>query len=196
LDFFYKFLDFSYIHKLIGLLKCRRKRIGGKKMTYSFKVENKFEMAQRDIHVIRKNLEETLEEHRLSCPVYGEGEEETKAVALSLGTVEEQEDYLEISVDNDQVELGPCKIDLPAEVPFTFIPAGSASITVVPAGNGSTSLKIPSGLPGWKLALMKPTQLAEPMSREAGIENVPDIMESAPTEPNVTVGDDGPGGED
>ena len=165
-------------------------------MTYSFKVENKFELAQRDIHVMRKNLEETLEEHRVNYPVYGEGEEETQTVALSLGTVEELEDYLEIRVDNDQVELGPCKIDLPAEVPFTFIPAGSGSVTVVPSSNGNTSLKIPSGLPTWKLAIMKPAELAEVTEQGlASMADAPGIMESAPTEPNVSVGDDGPGGE-
>jgi hypothetical protein len=164
----------------------KNKNIGGQKMTFSIEVENKFEAARRDIHVLRKSWEETLETHRVSCPVYGRGEEEKQAVALSLGTEPGQEDYLQISVDNDQVDLGPCKIDLPANVPFTFIPAGTGSITVIPQANGSTgtSLRIPPGPPAWKLEIKKPSG-----------ENVARITESDPSEPNVTVGDDGPGGQ-
>ena len=153
-------------------------------MTFSIEVENKFEMGQRDICVLRKSWEETLEEHRVSCPVYEEGKEEKRAVALSLGTVEGQEDYLEISVGNDQVDLGPCRIDLPSHVPFTFIPAGTGSLTVIPSGNGKrTSLKIPAGLPAWKMEITRPSG---PMSQIRG--------EDAGEGNNVTVGDDGPGG--
>jgi len=167
-------------------------------MAVLIKVENKFEMAQRDIHVLRKSQQETLEEHRVCCP-YGELEEENPAVRLPLGMVEGQVDYLEISVDNDQVELDPCKIELSANVPFTFIPAGTESITVVPSENGGNkiSLKIPPGLPKWKLEVMEPAEPVESTGQDLlGMENSQWNRQSSPNEPNVTVGDDGTGGED
>jgi hypothetical protein len=153
-------------------------------MTFSVEVENKFEMAQRDIHVLRKVWGDTKESHRVRYP---DGNEK-RAVDLSLGTVpEEADDYLEISVDKEKRELGPCRIDLPADIPFSFIPSGARSITVVPAvGSGQTSLRIPAGLPGWRLQLMKPQEPLAQVMEEA---------DSGNSNNNVTVGDDGPGGD-
>ena len=165
-------------------------------MAVFIKVENKLELAQRDIYVLRKSQQETLDEHRVCYP-YGESEEENPAVRLPLGTAAEQE-YLEISVDKDQVALDPCKIDLPANVPFTFIPAGTESITVVPANNGinKVSLKIPPGLPKWKLEIMEPLASAQSTGPDLlDMENKQWNGESSPNEPNVTVGDDGTGGD-
>jgi hypothetical protein len=145
-------------------------------MTFPIKVENKFEMARRDIHVRRKVWEEIKEEQTVNYPVNGG----VDAVSLSLGEVDGEEDYLEISVDNQQADLGPCKIDLPVNVPFTFIPAGIGSIEVTPPANGETvtSLRIPSGQPAWKLEVREPSVIPR---EENGITN-------------VTVGDDPPGG--
>jgi hypothetical protein len=153
-------------------------------MTFSIEVENKFEMAQRDIHVLRKVWGDTKESHRVRDP---DGSRK-RAVDLSLGAAPaEADDYLEISVDKEMREIGPCRIDLPAAIPFSFIPAGARSITVIPAvGGGQTSLRIPEGPPGWKLQLMKPQEpLAQVMEEDSGNSNN-----------NVTVGDDGPGGDD
>lgn len=145
-------------------------------MSFPIKVENKFEMAQRDIHVRRKVWEEIKEEHTVNYPVNGE----VKMVDFSLGAEDGEEDYLEISVDNQQADLGPCKIDLPVNVPFTFIPAGIGSIEVTPLANGETvtSLRIPSGQPTWKLEVREPSVIPR---EEGGITN-------------VTVGDGDPGG--
>jgi hypothetical protein len=145
-------------------------------MTFPIKVENKFEDARRDIHVRRKVWEEILEERTVNYPFNGGVE----VVGLSLGEVDGEEEYLEISVDNHQAELGPCKIDLGSNVPFTFIPAGIGSIKVTPPANGETvtSLSIPSGQPAWKLEVRGPS----------GIPRGEDEIT------NVTVGDGDPGG--
>jgi hypothetical protein len=145
-------------------------------MSFPIKVENKFEMARRDIHVRRKVWEEILEEHTVNYPVNGE----VKMVDISLGEMDGEEDYLEISVDNRRADLGPCKIDLGSNVPFTFIPAGIGSIEVTPPANGETvtSLRIPSGQPAWKLEVRGPSVIPR---EEGGITN-------------VTVGDGDPGG--
>jgi hypothetical protein len=79
----------------------------------------------------------------------------------------DQEDYLEIIVDNKQVELGPCVIELPLNVPFVFIPKEEESITV----NFSSSdkrkfLRIPKGLPAWKLRIARPF---EKIDRSSGL---------------------------
>jgi hypothetical protein len=157
-------------------------------MTYSIEVENKFEMAQRDIHVSRKLWEESLDQRSLAYPVLESGIPLSRQVIdFELGAVAGDEDYLEIRVDDEQSELGPCKVDLPANVPFTFVPAGVGSITVVPPENGSniTSLKIPSSIPTWKLEVMRPMEPA------AG--RIPHRGESDAN--NVTIGDDEPGGD-
>lgn len=164
-------------------------------MTHIIKVENKFEMSRRDIRVRRKSFEGTLEEQRVSCPEYEyqNGEEERRKVSFSLGSVEGQEDYLEISVDNQQEELGPCKIDIWSNGPVTFAPPGAASITVIPSEDveTNTSLRIPSGLPTWKLEIMMPS---EPDSDEEDAES--DLIDREGSQVNVKVGDDEPGGWD
>jgi hypothetical protein len=158
-------------------------------MTFSVEVENKFEMAQRDIHVRLKQWDETLEEHKVSYPV--NGGQERKTVNVDLGASNGGEDYLEICVDNGQADLGPCNIDLPAHVPFTFLPEGTGSITVIPPENGTniTSLKIPSGLPAWKLEVMSPPEPVLPVGYQGMASKGDDGGAN-----NVSVGDDEPGG--
>ena len=146
-------------------------------MTFSIKVENKLEMAQRDIHVRRKSREGVLDEQRIRCPGYAE--------SFSLGAVEGEDDYLEISVDNQQDELGPCKIDITSNGPVRFVPPGAASINVIPSEDVETYtlLRIPSGPPTWKLEIMRPP------APESGLIS----REGSMT--NVTVTEDDPGGE-
>jgi len=168
----------------------------GEKKTLSIKVENNFEMARRDIQVRRKCWGKTLEEQRISYPAYefGDVEEESRMVKLSLGEVDSEEDYVEISVDNQQEELGPCKINIKSNGPVTFIPPAAASVTVIlledeETFKTKTSLRIPSGLPTWKLEIMKPS---EPGSDVGDTES--DLISREGTQVNVTVGDDQPGG--
>lgn len=162
-------------------------------MSYQINVENKFEVANRDIHVRRKEWDDVLEELRLSYP---QSEvQDTNRAEFALGQMETQGDYLEICVDNEVEELGPCRIMLPANAPFTFVPGTIGSITVEPPKNGSavTAVKIPSGLPTWKLEIMQPSpqevahlpEVEQMISREG---DDPDDMN------NVTVGEDQPGG--
>ena len=170
-------------------------------MTFSIEVENGFEMNPRDIQVRRKSRGETLEEHQV-CPLYEGGKEEIRTVDLFLGAVDGEEDYLEISVveDEQQPDLGPCKIDLRSNVPFRFIPRGTESLTVmmvtqvdqVEEGKTITSLKIPSGPPTWKLEIMRPP---EPVSEEGYPESLSNSRDPVGNT-NVTVGDDDPGGWD
>jgi hypothetical protein len=155
-------------------------------MTFLVKVENQLTEARRDIHVLRKSREETLDEQRISCPAYEDGnvkgEEEKSLVGLHLGVADGEDDYVEISVDDKQSNLGPCKIELSPVVPFRFIPGGTVSLTVIPPEEGDTKtlLKIPSGLPTWKLEIMKPTRIVIPRGDDSG-------------GTNVTVGDEPPG---
>lgn len=150
-------------------------------MTFSIEVENKFEMTRRNILVRRKSLEETVEEQRVSGPSIVKGKKERRVVSYSLGEVAEEEEYLEISVDNQQEEMGPCKIDIWSNGPVTFIPPAAASVTVIPSEDvetleTNTSLRIPSGLPTWKLEIMMPFEIPREGSQT-----------------NVTVGDEPPG---
>lgn len=154
-------------------------------MTFSIEVENKFKISQRDIHIYRKNSRETKEVLRVGYP----GEVERGAVTLSLENDEGTNEHLEIRVDNQQLNLGPCRIELPSDFTFTMFPGGVERLQVIPSDNSNrTALRIPPGLPGWKLAI-KPSRSMkvrqnigeEPGSGEGGGEN-------------VTVGDDGPGG--
>ena len=150
-------------------------------MTHFIEVKNNFEVTRRDILVRRKSLEGTMEEQRASFPSYEVGAEERKKVSFSLGAAAGEEDYLEISVDNRQEELGPCRINISSIGPVTFIPPAGVSVTVIPPGDvenleTNISLRIPSGLPIWKLEIMKPAE----SSREG-------------SQTNVTLGDDRPG---
>jgi len=167
-------------------------------MTFSIELENSFGMNRRDIRVRRKSRGETLEEKRVSYPAYefGAGEEESRTMGLSLGSVEQEEDYLEISVveDEQQPNLGPCKIDLRSNVPFRFIQGGTESLTVMMVkhleeGKTITSLKIPSGPPTWKLEIMRPPAQS---SQEGYPESLSNSREGS--FPDVRVGDDDPGG--
>ena len=153
-------------------------------MAFTIEVENRFEMTRRDLQVRHKRLEETLAEQRVSC-IPGESGDavvENRWFNCSLGPVEGEQEYLEISVDNREAELGPCRIGIWSDVPFTFIPPGTAAVSVFLSKEGETdlSLKIPSGLPAWKLEIMRPTG---PSSRADDSGTV-----------NVTVSDDEPGG--
>ena len=147
-------------------------------MSFLFEIENKFEMSCRDIHVQRKFSGETRENGQ----VYYPGKEEENAAVFSIEEIDKQSECLEISVDQEELELGPSKVELPGNIPFTFIPAGSRSLTVIPA-SGRVSLKIPAGLPGWKLQLMKPKE-----SVAYTMDGPDDSIKN-----NVTVGDDAPG---
>jgi hypothetical protein len=153
-------------------------------MTHFFKVENSFEMTRGDILVRRKSFEGTLEEQRAGCPSYEDGAEQRRMVSLSFEPAAGEEDYLEISVDHQQEELGPCKIDIWSNGPVTFIPPAAAVVTVlfpkdVETLETNTSLRIPSGLPTWKLEIMMPAKT--PREDEGSMTN-------------VTVGDAPPGG--
>ena len=168
-------------------------------MTHSVEVENKFEMSRGDILVRRKSFEGTIEEQRISCPVYGSGaeREESRMVKLSLGAVEGEDDYLEISVDNQQEELGPCKIEICSTGPVTFIPPAAAVVTVllpkdVETLETNTRLRIPSGLPTWKLEIMRPHQS---ISSEGDAVSGGIYRDEGSTT-NVKVGDAPPGGWD
>jgi hypothetical protein len=168
----------SFLCHNIGRWLRNNKNTGGVKMTCSISVINTFEMSQKDIQVRRKCWGKTLEE----SPAYGYGEEERRQVNFSLGEVDGEEDYLEISVDNQQDELGPCKIDIWSNGPVTFNPPAAASVTVIPSKDvetleTNTSLRIPSGLPTWKLEIMRPCEIPREGSQV-----------------NVTVGEDEPGG--
>lgn len=162
-------------------------------MTFLIEVENKLKMARRGIHVRRKSWKDTLEEHRVNCPVYKKGKQERSATSLSLGAVAGEEDYLQISVEHPPVNLGPCKIELPSDVPFRFIPGGKESITVnmdipgVEKGKTVTSLKIPSGPPTWRLEIMRTPEPGHGLIGRG---------DDSGGKINVTVSDDGPGGED
>jgi hypothetical protein len=162
-------------------------------MAFTVKVENKFTMARRDIQVRRKSWGKILEEQRVSCPAseYGAGEQESKPVKLYLGEVDGEEDYLEISVDKQQEELGPCKTEIRSNGPVTFIPPGEASITVIPSEDVEThtALRIPSGPPTWKLEIMRPLQTSS-----EGEDAVPGLIpRDEGSTIDVTVGDDPPG---
>jgi hypothetical protein len=166
-------------------------------MIYSIEVENKFEMSRRGLQVRRKSFEGTMEEQRISCPVYESGDvgEESRMVKFSIGKVEGEEDYLEISVDNQQEELGPCKIDIWSNGPVTFIPPAAASVTVLPPKDvetleTNTTLRIPSGLPTWKLEIMSPPKQSR--DEEDGVSGL--IIRDEGSTTNVTVGDEPPGG--
>jgi hypothetical protein len=159
-------------------------------MSFTVKVNNEFAMARRDILVRRKSFEGTMEEQQVSGPTYKYGDEKEegkgRTVKLSLGEVDGVEDYLEISVDNQKEELGPCKIDIRSYVPVTFIPPAAASVTVIPPKDvetleTNTSLRIPSGLPTWKLEIRRPSELGSDEGDREG------------TQVNVRVSDDTPG---
>ena len=150
-------------------------------MTHFIEVKNNFKVTRGDILVRRKSLEGTMEEQRVSCPSFKDGAEEREKVNFSLGAVAGEEDYLEISVDNRLEELGPCKINISSIGPVTFIPPAGVSVTVIPSKDvealeTNISLKIPSGLPTWKLEIMKPAETPREGSQT-----------------NVTLGDDRPG---
>lgn len=157
-------------------------------MTLSIEVENKFGISQRDIHILRKVSEEIKERHRVNYP----GDEKKRAVRLSLEDVDDQgdyQDYLEISLDNQQLDLGPCRVELTSNLSLTFFPTGIESLKVIPSENGKpTTLRIPPGLPGWKLAIRSSgSRVAE--------RNTGDETNSGPGGGDgVTIGDDGPGG--
>jgi len=154
-------------------------------MEHLFEVRNKFEMNRGNLLVRRKRFDGNMEEQRVNCPSNKNEKEASGVLSFSPGAVEGEEDYLEISVDNQQEELGPCKIDIWSTGPVTFIPPAEASVTVllpedVETLETNTSLRIPSGLPTWKLKIMMPGE----HPREG-------------SQTNVTVGDAPPGeGED
>jgi len=159
-------------------------------MTCSIEVENNFEMNRGDILVRRKSFEGTMEEQRASFPAYEYGDrlEKRRKVDLSL---EGEQDYLEISVDNQQQELGPCKIDIWSNGPVTFIPPETATVTVIPSEDVETitTVRIPSGPPTWKLEIMMPPT---PGIQKGYPESISIPREGSQT--NVTVGDEPPGG--
>ena len=160
-------------------------------MTCSFEVENRFEMNRGDILVRRKSFEGTMEEQRVRFPADdGDRLEKRRKVDLSL---EGEQDYLEISVDNQQQELGPCKIDIWSNSPVIFIPPAAASVTVIPSEDveTNTSLRIPSGLPTWKLEIMIPPVTG---SDEENAES--DLRDREGSQTSVTLGDAPPGGWD
>ena len=158
-------------------------------MTHFIEVENKFEMTRGDILVRRKSYDGTREEQRVRFPADdGDRLEKRRKVNLSL---EGDQDYLEIIVDNQRDELGPCKIDICSNGPVTFIPPAAASVTVNPSEDVETitTLRIPSGPPTWKLDIMMPPTQS---SQEGYPESISIPREGSQT--NVTVGDDEPGG--
>ncbi len=152
-------------------------------MAYLINVENNFQMSKRKIRVRHQHWDETLNSHRLNFP--GEldrlDSNEARTAAFSIGELDKEGEYLEISVNRHQEELGPCRIHVPSGIPFSFIPGGKEQITTIPSDNGNgTVIKIPAGLPTWKLKIMTPA-LTDGLSK---------IMEGGK---NITVEDDGPG---
>lgn len=143
-------------------------------MTFSIQVENKLETAQKGVIVRSKQFDEVTREESLDYPVNSQVQD----VLMELESGENSEEYLEISIDQPLEAMGGCKIDVPVNMPYTFLPGDTGSLTVIPPENGSThmSLHIPSGLPTWKLELSQPL----------------DVPRGDPN--NVTIGDDEPGG--
>jgi hypothetical protein len=100
------------------------------------------------------------------------------------------DDYLVIAVTPGAGDLKWCKAELPAALPFIFIPGGMEKIGILTSSDGErTTLRIPPGSPTWQLKIRQPTQIMAQMANEE-----PGSGEGGGS--NVTVGDDGPGGWD
>lgn len=169
-------------------------------MTYLIEVENKFETAKRNITVRRRNWGESLEETTVSYPALkGPGETFIPETAkMSLDSLIDAGEYLEISVNDPNLEMGPCRVELPPDAPFTFIANDPGCVTVLPNDRETHTnvLRIPSGLPTWKLEIMPPQNLYE-TGKETNIVETALLqtpLEEQQTINNVTVGDDEPGG--
>ena len=101
-----------------------------------------------------------------------------------------KDDSLVIAVTPGAGDLKWCKAELPAALPFIFIPGGMEKLGILTSSDGErTTLRIPPGSPTWQLKIRRATQFMAQMADEE-----PGSGEGGGN--NVTVGDDGPGGWD
>jgi hypothetical protein len=161
-------------------------------MSSKITVENKFEIAKRDIHVRLKQGETkrtAIVKEKLDYP--GKGGKTRAAIPLG------KDEYLEISVENEGSNLEPCCIELPCDLQYTYYPNGRGKIILehfyrpgpIEAGKSAklwTRLRIPQGKPKWKLGIMMAPKFDSP---ETNLGN-----DDPGSGSNVNVGDDGPGG--
>lgn len=152
-------------------------------MTRSIEVKNNFKRGKRGIIVHDSSQNQ---DWIVPWKENGQGDT-TQKFDFPIG----KDDYLVIAVTPGAGDLKWCKVQLPAALPFIFIPGGMEKLGILTSSEGvRTTLRIPPGLPNWQLKIKVSTrQLArraddeEPGSGEGGGDN-------------VTVGDDGPGGWD
>ena len=149
-------------------------------MTFSIDVENKFRKGRRGIIVY-----DSSEKQDWILPWKNNGQGTKLKKFMLPADSGKDDDYLNIAVAPGGGKLGRSKIVLPANIPFTFIPGGIDSITIIPSGD-RVYIKIPEGPPTWQLKIMKPS---EPIGYLMGDDSTPPENSG-----NVTVGDDGPGG--
>jgi hypothetical protein len=154
-------------------------------MTFSIKVENDFKRGRRGIIVYNSSQKQD----RIIPWKAGPEDVTKREFELSTGSGND-DDYLVIAVAPGGGDLKRCKINLPANVPFTFIPGGTERITIIPSSDGKqNTLRVPAGPPTWRLKIRSPLEPVEPLLRQD-----PGSGEGGGN--NVTVGDDGPGGWD
>jgi hypothetical protein len=162
-------------------------------MTFRIGVENKFEISRRNLRVRRISLEEeeTLEEHSLDFPREEMLPGNNPARSFELEETGGRE-VLELSMEDTETELDlPCRIDLPQGIPFNILPGDVQFLSVIPGVTGTT-LKIPVGLPTWRVEIMSPLKPADEEVSEPGAVLLSGTRSGG--DPNVSAGDDEPGG--
>ncbi|MCP5054256.1 MAG: hypothetical protein GY940_44220 [bacterium] len=165
-------------------------------MEFTINVANNLKEAGRVLRVFHQNGNES-EERKLNFPGNGDSEGDAAEWAVHLGNNPGKDDWLEISVSDEKIYLEDCWIDVSPSLPFLLIPGEpkrmSAEATIDEYG---TSIRIPGGLPTWKLRLLTPQEPAE--STDSMTKTLAAASEGSQDLPdnghNVTIGDDGPGG--
>jgi hypothetical protein len=152
-------------------------------MTLSIEVENDFKRGRRGIIVHNSSQNQDW-----IVPWKKNGQEDTKQ---EFDFPTGKDDYLVIAVTPGGGDLKGCKADLPAALPFIFIPGGMEKMKILTSSDGErTTLRIPQGPPTWQLKIRNPLKAADMQRGDEG-EGSGEGGGS-----NVTLGDDGPGGWD
>ncbi|UCH96263.1 MAG: hypothetical protein JSV88_05240 [Candidatus Aminicenantes bacterium] len=146
-------------------------------MSYAIEVQNKFVKARRDVHAYRKYSDNgnivTLQEETIGFPP---NENEVRKELFNLGAQYGDQEFLEIVVDNDQLDLGPTTIDFPVGRTIVISP-GLIKVTATNNGLDVRALSIRTGKPQWRVEIAMPVE-------GFGVSS-PD---------NVSIGDDNGGG--
>ncbi|MCP5046933.1 MAG: hypothetical protein GY940_07155 [bacterium] len=165
-------------------------------MAFTINVANNLEVAGRDLMVFHQNGDEPRE-RKLNFPGNGGPGGGVIEFPFHLGKVPGKNDWLEIGVFDENNDLEGCRIDLSPNLPFLLIPGETGEISAkILIDKYGTVIKIPGGPPTWKLKLLKPHEPVEStlsmsktsMATSESSKELPDNGH------NVTVGDDGPGG--